>query len=368
MSPRIRGGNILLNRYRVPDRTRYLKIHNPMNNIPPLRAIGTAIIMTVFVSAHAQNFPSAVPELSTSTTTNFSLSGGKITNFTLSSMDADWRNSGNGFSAQISYDVVLKQFMGLNAAWRFAPWLQVKVGEQKTPYLYELNTSPRTLEVCGYSLGTSYLGGYTKDLCGLSTRARDWGVTAGGNLFRNGERYLLTYTLGVFNGNGFRIRDDDNIKNLTALLVLKPSGTLSITAGGLLGKYTVEDSVSGETRPGNRNRLSGGVWYDDKKVFAKSEWVWGDTDGMISTGAFVLAGWWFRQNMAIAVRGDSFRQNRNIPESRIRKTEICLTHTLGQVFRYRIQYGHTFNSLPGVKDQDALTLSISMKFSTKMIN
>ncbi len=315
------------------------------------------------LGVHAQGW---IPELSTSTTTNFSYSGEKITNFTLSSMDADWRNRGNGFSGQISFDVVMKQFMGLNAAWRFAPWIQLKVGEQKHMYLNELSTSPRTLEVCGYSLGTSYLGGYTKDLCGLNTRARDWGITASGDLFKKGDRYLLSYNLGLFNGNGFSIKDDNEAKNLTGLLLARPTSTLTLSLGGMLGKYTVT-GTDGASHLGSRNRASAGVWFSNGTLILKSECVWGDTDGMQSVGAFLLAGWWFRPNMALSVRGDSFLKDLDISSSRISKTEICLTHTLGPVFRYRIQYGHTFNADPSVKDVNTLTVAISMKFSDKML-
>lgn len=320
------------------------------------------LLCSIAGTARAQS--SWVPELSTSTTTNFSYSGEDITNFTISSMDADWRNRGNGFSGQISYDVVMKQFMGLNVAWRFTPGLQVKLGEQKHMYLNELSTSPRTLEVCGYSLGTSYLGGYTRDLCGYSTRARDWGITAAGDLFRKGDRYLFSYNVGIFNGNGFQIKDDNAAKNYTALLLFWPSSSLALSVGGILGKYTVAEAT-GQSHLGNRNRLSAGVWYNGGNVFVKSEWIGGDTDGMKSSGAFLLAGLWFRSNMALAVRGDTFLKDCSSSMSRISKAEICLTHTLGPVFRYRIQYGHTFNADPLVQDLNTVTLSVSMKFSDK---
>ena len=332
-----------------------------MQFLKPFITVAAGILFSL--GAKAQGW---MPELSTSTTTNFSYSGEKITNFTLSSMDADWRNPGKGLSAQISYDVVMKQFMGLNAALRFAPWLQVKVGEQKHVYLNELSTSPRTLEVCGYSLGTSYLGGYTKDLCGYSTRARDWGITLNGDLIKRGDRYLLSYNIGVFNGNGFSIKDDNAAKNFTAMLLVKPTSSLAFSVGGLLGKYTVSEA-SGETHLGTRNRASAGVWFNNQKFIVKSEAVWGDTDGMQSLGAFLLAGWWFRSNMAIAVRGDTFLKDMSLADSRISKAEICFTQTIGPVFRYRVQYGHTFNAAPDVKDINTLTVAISMKFSTKMI-
>ena len=302
-----------------------------------------------------------VPEFSTSTTTSVNHDMHKSSTFSLSSMDADWRNPGKGWSGQISYDVVAKHFMGLNVAYRFTPWLQLKAGEMKMSYLYELNFSPRTLEMCGYSLGTSYLGGYTRDLCGLSTRARDVGVCASGSFLSLGERYLFTYNIGIFNGNGYEWEDDDSRKNFSAMLVVSPAKNLRISLGGLLGRYTISKE---EERYGDRNRLSAGVWYDDGKYFLKAENVYGKTASLKSNGTFLMTGIWFRKNMALALRGDYFLKDTSEKDSAISKAEVCLSHVLTKNIRYRVQYSHTFNSSPGVKDVDTISLSVSFKFSS----
>ena len=309
---------------------------------------------------HAQIADAWIPELSTSTTTSVNYDMDDISSFTLSSMDADWRNPGNGFSGQISYDVVAEHFMGLNIAYRFAPWLQVKAGNMKMQYIHELAYSPRTLECAGYSLGTAYLGGYTRDLCGLNSRARDVGVMLSGSLLKHNDRYLLSYTAGVFNGNAYSFKDDNHSKNVAASLLYAPTSHLNISVGGMIGKYSVDENTLGD-----RNRFTVGVWYDDGKYFLKGENIYGKTDEMESNGTSLMLGTWFNPNMAIAVRGDNFYKDLDKSSSRINKADICFSHKLGKVFRYRLQYSHTFYADKGVKDTNMLTLSVSMKFNAK---
>lgn len=323
--------------------------------------------LRVVLSMDAQINPKWIPELSTSTTSNFNYDGGKdITNFTLSSMDADWKNSGNGFSAQISYDVVAKHMMGLNVAWQFTPWFKVTLGEMKVKFLNEFSYSPRTLEVCGYSQGISYLGGCTRDICGLSTRARDWGVTFSGNIGQHDNFYRFNYTLGIFNGNGYKIKDDNSAKNFTALFLYNFTASFKASIGGMLGKYTVEDSET-SSHLGDRNRLAGGLWYDDGRFFAKAEAVYGKTDRRESSGIFLLTGLWVRPDMAFAFRGDTFLMDNSSSDTRTTNADICFSHKLGQVFRYRVQYRHTFNTNPDTKDSNILSLSVSMKFSSRQM-
>lgn len=311
---------------------------------------------------HAQISEKWVPELSSSTTTSVNYDMHDISSFTLSSMDADWRNPGNGFSGQISYDVVAEHFMGLNIAYRFAPWIQIKAGNMKMSHIHELAYSPRTLEVAGYSLGTSYLGGYTKDLCGLNSRARDVGVMLSGDLIKKGDRYLLSYTAGVFNGNAYSFKDDNHSKNFAASLLFSPTQHLSISAGAMIGKYSIDENTLGD-----RDRYTVGVWYDDGKYFLKGENIYGKTSDMKSNGTSLMVGTWFRPNLGIAIRGDNFYKDLNDSSSRINKADICFSHKLGKIFRYRIQYSHTFYADKDVKDTNTLTLSISMKFSSKDI-
>ncbi|MBR1405376.1 MAG: hypothetical protein IJ578_00365 [Bacteroidales bacterium] len=313
--------------------------------------------------AKGQGTDRFLPTLASSSLVSTTYSGGKVSNFNLSIMEAVWKDNGQkGFSGQISYDLVIKQFMNLNAGYRFCPQLLVKIGDQKMMFLNEMSTSPRTLEASGYSMGMSYLGGYTRDLTGLSSRSCDWGVSLSGDLFGRARRPgWLSYFLGVFQGNGFSLKDVDHAKNITGLLVFRPTGTLKLSVGGMLGKYTVGEDA--DARLADRNRLSAGLFYEDGRWFFKSETVYGKTDALQSWSVFGLGGIWFRSDMALAVRADRFQQDLSRSGTATGKFDLCFSHVLNQTFRYRVQYSHSI--LP-TGHSDAVSLGVSMRFSTSL--
>lgn len=302
-----------------------------------------------------------IPTLTSSSLVSASYNGEKVNNFNLSTMEAEWKDNGRkGFTAQISFDMVVKHLMGLYAGYRFAPELLVKVGQQKMFFFHEITTSPRTLEASGYSMGMNYLGGYLYDLCGLNSRSRDWGISASGDLFRRGDgKGRISYYLGVYQGNGYSLKDDNDAKNYTGLMLVRPWQHLTVSVGGMWGKYSVAEGDL--TRIADRNRLSASLFYDDGKYFAKSETVFGKTDALESWGVFALAGCWFRPDMALAVRADRFLSDLSLKESGTTKLDICFSHVVNRVFRYRVQYSRSFLA---DKQTNTVSMGVSLRFST----
>ena len=307
-----------------------------------------------------------IPTLTSSSLMSASYDGEDFNNnFNLSTMEAEWVDNGRrGLSAQVSYDLVAKHFMELFVGYRIAPELLVKVGQQKMFFLQEIITSPRTLEASGYSMGMNYLGGYIRDICGITSRARDWGVTLSGDLFpRVGGKSVVSYNLGVFQGNGYSLKDKDDAKNFTGLLMVRPISSLTLAVGGMLGKYTLEEETL--SRLATRNRLSGSIFYDDGKFFFKNEAVYGKTDALESWGVNSLVGVWFRQDMAIALRADHFSRDVSDKDSSTDKFDICFSHKPGRFLRYRIQFSRT--TFDGNHD-NSVSLGISLRFSSTAFN
>lgn len=301
------------------------------------------------------------PTLTSSSLVSVSYNGEKVNNFNLATMEAEWKDNGQkGFTGQVSFDMVVKHFMGLYAGYRFSPAFLVKVGQQKMYFFHEITTSPRTLEASGYSMGMNYLGGYLYDLCGLNSRSRDWGISASGDLFRHdGGKGLVSYYLGLYQGNGYSLKDDNHTKNLTGLILIRPWERLTLSAGGMWGKYSTEE-VDG-SHLAERNRLSGSVFYEDGKYFFKGETVYGKTDSQESLGVYALTGYWFRQDMALALRADHFNSDISIKDNAVTKLDLCFSHVVGRAFRYRVQYTRTF--LSG-RQTNTFSMGVSLRFST----
>ena len=102
--------------------------------------------------------------------------------------------------------------------WKPLRQLNVKLGEYKVPFSIE-NTDyvPLKFELIEYPLGLRRLMGF-EDVCGLSATGRDMGATLYGGFFRRDGYDVLSYDLGVFNGEGINTKDRNTSKDLSARL------------------------------------------------------------------------------------------------------------------------------------------------------
>lgn len=169
----------------------------------------------------------------------------------------------------------------------------IQLGQFKTPFSIESPINPVNLEIFDYGEGIQKLVGYS-DVCGVGALGRDLGIMATGNLFPiKGEEgidyHVVNYSLGLFNGNGANIVDNNNRKDVVGRLEVHP-GLKNLTLSGSYywGMYrntTVENQIVadgvavGKTAFDNgiRNRWSAGIQYNDGKLLIRSEYISGKT-------------------------------------------------------------------------------------------
>ena len=185
----------------------------------------------------------------------------------------------------------------------------IQVGQFKTPFSIESPINPVNLETYDYGEVISKLVGY-KDVCGVGRLGRDIGVMATGSLFHikgeEGYKYsIVDYSIGVFNGNGANIADNNNRKDIVGRLNVHP-GLKALTISGSFynGKYST-DAVD----RGSRNRWAAGAQYNDGRILFRAEYISGNTgyntvadtlnniiseDIYHSTGYYAVAGYNFR--------------------------------------------------------------------------
>ena len=152
----------------------------------------------------------------------------------------------------------------------------IQLGQFKTPFTLESPINPVNLEIFDYGENVQQLGGYS-DICGIKAIGRDIGIMATGSLFpveKNGETAynIVDYAVGVFNGNGVNVIDNNNRKDVVGRLEVHP-GLKDLTLSGsyYYGQYqTIDDH-------GTRNRWSAGVQYNDGKLVLRSEYFDGTT-------------------------------------------------------------------------------------------
>lgn len=296
-----------------------------------------------------------------------SIQSGNMRNMALSMLSAGFGTSEDAFRLNLSYDVLGGRFMTYEALWQPVPQIGVRIGLQKMLFMTETTFSPVSLGMVGYSQAISALAGYSSDMTGINSRSRDFGISLSGALWPREGYSLLQYNVGVFNGNGYSIRDNNAAKDLQGRLILQPIRSLKVSLGGMYGHYTPADAVE-STQLLDRHRISAGIWFDNGKWFLRSENIYGITGDVRSDGIMALAGFHFLSRLQLTARVDRFQRDLSEADTAITRADICFSHQLtesGDV-SYKIQYGHTFYADPSLPGADALTICLSFSFRKRL--
>ena len=161
----------------------------------------------------------------------------------------------------------------------------IQAGQFKTPFSIESPINPVNLEIFDYGESIKNLVGYS-DFCGVGKLGRDIGIMATGNLFRlEGKDFpLVTYSLGVFNGNGVNVVDNNNCKDIVGRLDIHPMlKALTLSGSYYYGLYKGSNDPSelanGLTNfgHGERTRWAAGLQYNDGDLVVRGEYISGVT-------------------------------------------------------------------------------------------
>lgn len=212
---------------------------------------------------------------------------------------------------------------------KLAKYFNIQAGQFKIPFTFENPQSPLTLEGIEYAQVINKLSGYS-DISGVKTYSggRDVGLMLYGDLFhfeRDGKEIpILTYKLGVFNGNGMNNKDANLGKDIAGSIEVCPGVKgLMLATSYYNGNYFLENGNEDKDNA-IRNRLTFGGKYENGKLTVRSEYISGKTDMVTkdginildSDGFYVAAGYWFDikcennvQRIRPVARYDFFRQD-----------------------------------------------------------
>lgn len=201
----------------------------------------------------------------------------------------------------------------VDAYLRYRPFgeLGVQLGEYKLPFSIE-NTEyvPLKYELIEYPLSLRKLMGFS-DLCGLSATGRDLGAMLFGGFFHREGYDILSYNIGVFNGEGLNTKDRNTSKDLCARLTLRPVKGLQIVGSYYRGEYGADYR--------KRIRYGAGACYDRGPLVLRGEYICGTTGmpagdaqpafELDSEGWYAVAGWRATRTLLPVVRYDTFRES-----------------------------------------------------------
>ena len=181
------------------------------------------------------------------------------------------------------------------ATYRFAPEFQVQFGQKKIPLTMDNQFSPAVSDLIATgSFVTNYFvaGDASNPLTG-AWGGRDLGMEVRGDLFHN----LLSYRLGVYNGQGINVRDKNKAKDLSGSLTLRPfkgmelqgsfyEGTTVAVGTALFEAGGSRIQAGDEYR---RSRFAASAAYSSDRFGVRSEYISGRDGAVRSDGVYVTA-------------------------------------------------------------------------------
>ncbi len=191
----------------------------------------------------------------------------------------------------LMYDAVKSEMHEYYAQYEVAPFMKVRVGQYKQPFTLESILSPTYLSTIQFDPSVLYLAGIATDPLMGPHVARDAGVMLTGDFLSNGERDLFNYSIGVFNGPGMNVKENNNQKDVAGMLQYKPTKDILLEGSFIAGTgHAQTASPFGFFPEGynySRHRWNVGVEAKLSPLYMRAEYIQGYDGGVHSRGGYV---------------------------------------------------------------------------------
>lgn len=306
------------------------------------------------------------------TTSTFHLRRARI------SLQGDIYKGAKGAKASYRLQIDLCKELPIMDLWvKYQPINQfgVQFGQFKVPVSIENTDYNATqLEFINYANTVQRLVRMSSsDLQGINSSGRDIGAMLYGGFIKKDGYSIINYEVGVFNGSGINTKDKNKSKDIAARLTIQPLQKLKIAAyymGGetdassLIEKYPtmVVDNSGVNTKYLDYNRYGGGFDFNNKHIFARSEYIGGQTGAMRSEGVYAQVGYKFLNKCSVGVRFDYFDENKADDGNQMNYSVAASYHPWKHL-RLQAEYTRqTYNHIVGSKNSNGLYLMVSAIF------
>lgn len=252
------------------------------------------------------------------------------------------------------------------AEWTPSTAFKVRAGQYKMPFTLETPTSLTVLESANYSRTVQSLGAYGLDpgVGANNGGGRDLGIQVSGALFpaSDGHNYFQ-YAVGVFQGAGINVVDNNNSKDIVGTLTIEPIKGFRVAGGAYIGEANYK--ADGQTEAGDhtRNRWALSTNYQSKLLNIRAEWLNGDDGGIKKEGVYGTAQVYLVPDKFNAfVKADYFNKDKDQDASVIDYT-IGANFHVNKTCRFQLNYQYSDYSVEwGSKDANQITAQFQIVF------
>lgn len=145
--------------------------------------------------------------------------------------------------------------------------------------------------------------------------------------------WKIDYAVGIFNGNGINVKDNNKSKDFSARLIVNPVKYLALSGSYYNGSY----GKTGESH--SRERVAAGFkWEDNNGLVIRSEYLYGKTAQMESEGVYAFGGYSINGKWQPVVRFDYFQKNKADASTRERDYLAGLNYMPVKWLKFQVNY------------------------------
>ena len=239
--------------------------------------------------------------------------------------------------------------------YRYKPLneLNVQLGQFKLPFAMENELcGPTTFEFIEYSYLTMFLTRNAKDYDGIAgATGRDIGAQLYGGFIEREGYNIINYNVGIYNGAGINVKDNNSSKDFVGRVIVKPIKDLSLSASYMYAE-TNFNNVTYMKSP----RWSVGAWYNSRHWVARSEFAQANFGGNLTNTLYVLAGYHFEKPWSVAGRYEFIRDEANtLNQERITIAGIYKPY---KFLRLQLDGSYVMNHRPDATKPGALGVNL----------
>lgn len=241
----------------------------------------------------------------------------------------------------------------IDAVFTYKPkeYFAVNIGQSKTPYCYDNYYSPFTLLAVSRTQIDNALSFRENDLY-HNNQGRDIGLWVTGKYSIGEEaekRPVLEYHLGVYNGAGINVTDNNNDKDVGGFLRVSPVKNLWVSARAYKGFGAMLAITPDSTA--DRTRIGGDITYKFKNFLIEAEYLKAedkavDTEGeetaaaaLERSGYYVTLGYTIIKNKCdVIVRLDNYDADIQADLNAINKYVLAASWYFSKTTRVQLEY------------------------------
>ncbi len=256
----------------------------------------------------------------------------------------------------------------LDATFVYKPfdYLNVYVGQSKTPYCYDNFYSPWNLLTISRTQIDNALSGREADLYG-NQNGRDIGLWLTGKISAGKEikRPILEYHVGIYNGAGINITDDNQEKDFGASLRVSPIKDLWLSGRFYSGsgQTTAHPNVNTD-----RSRYGGDITYKYKNFLIEGEFLTGSDESDSLTmlernGYYVTLGYTpIKDKLQVIARIDNYDPNTDSNDNITDKYILAASWFFNKNTRIQVEYNLVHEEATEQKDNNLFALQFQAAF------